>query len=65
VTRGMEIQEWLVTNPVDRYIIIDDSTDFLKEQKKYHIKTDPDEGFSFSNYQKSLKLLGVNTLFFI
>lgn len=50
-TRGLEIQDWLSRHPeVTEYLIIDDDSDFLDEQKPFHIKTDSDEGFSSKNF---------------
>lgn len=50
-TRGLEIQNWLSRHPeVTEYLIFDDDSDFLDEQKPFHIKTDTDEGFSSKNF---------------
>lgn len=49
--RGEEIQEWLSRHPeVTDYIIVDDDSDFLENQKPFHIKTDSKEGFSASDF---------------
>lgn len=37
--RGDEIQIFLSCNHVDRYVIIDDDTDMLKDQMPYFVKT--------------------------
>lgn len=37
--RGEEIQYWLDNNQVERYVIIDDDTDFLEEQKAFFVQT--------------------------
>lgn len=37
--RGEEIAEYLRENPCDSYVIIDDSTDFLDEQKPFFVRT--------------------------
>jgi len=50
--RGEEIQEYLRINPVDRYIIIDDTDDFFPEQKPYLIHT-------VSNDEDAINKLGL------
>jgi len=37
--RGEEIKEWLDNNPTEKYVIIDDDTDMLPEQKNNFVKT--------------------------
>lgn len=37
--RGEEIEEYLRENPCDKYVILDDDTDFLPEQKPFFIRT--------------------------
>jgi len=37
--RGEEIAEYLRENPCDKYVIIDDDSDFLPEQKPFFVKT--------------------------
>lgn len=37
--RGGEIAEYLRENPCDKYVIIDDDSDFLPEQKPFFVKT--------------------------
>lgn len=37
--RGEEIAEYLRENPCDKYVIIDDDSDFLPEQKPFCVKT--------------------------
>ncbi len=39
VKRGEEIAEYLRENPCDKYVIIDDDTDFLPEQKPFFVRT--------------------------
>ena len=39
VDRGHEIKLWLDNNTVDKYCIIDDDNDFLKEQRNNFIRT--------------------------
>ncbi|MFW6219932.1 MAG: HAD domain-containing protein [bacterium] len=57
--RGEEIQEWLNRHPeVTDYIIVDDDSDLLENQKPFHIKTDSKEGFSASDFDKADKIMG-------
>jgi len=39
--RGEEIRQWLIENDRldDRIVILDDDSDFLREQKPFHVKT--------------------------
>jgi len=62
--RGCEIQEWLNKHPGHRFIIVDDSSDFLDYQKTFHIKTDTHNGILMEHYirieeivSKSAKLI--------
>jgi len=41
--RGKEIKKWLDENKVANYVIIDDDTDFLKEQMKNFVQTSENE----------------------
>lgn len=38
-SRGEEIAEYLRENPCDKYVIIDDDSDFLPEQKPFFVRT--------------------------
>lgn len=56
--RGDEIREWLIENDhVEKYVILDDNTDFLPEQIPYFIRTDPRVGFTKECLEKALKIL--------
>lgn len=50
--RGKEINAWLNEHDVDRYLILDDDSDFLEEQVKFHIKTDSYNGLLFVDMMK-------------
>ena len=39
------------------YVILDDDTDMLLDQKKYFIKCDPEEGLTLENVNKAIKIL--------
>jgi hypothetical protein len=57
--RGEEISMWLRENnhKVEKYVIIDDSSDILKSQEPFFVKVNEEEGFSYKNYLDVLKLL--------
>lgn len=57
--RGSEIKMWLDehTNTPYEYVIIDDDSDMLDEQKEHFVHTDTVEGFLFKDYMKSLECL--------
>mgnify|MGYP000937116832 CR=1 FL=1 len=59
--RGREIQQWIDDHTVGianfKYIIIDDSYDFLDHQHKRFIQTDPYEGFLYRDYTKAMDLM--------
>jgi len=58
--RGEEVKEWLSRHPeVEKYIIIDDDSDFLEEQKPFFIKTNGREGFGAENFQLFEKLMEI------
>ena len=56
--RGDEIKDWLDRNGSPDYVIIDDDSDMLPEQKTRFVHTDPHDGMLFKHY---LKLEGLIT----
>lgn len=57
--RGVQIAEWLQAHPeVDTYVILDDDSDMLDEQKERFVKTNFREGFLFEHYMRLTHLLG-------
>lgn len=56
-TRGAEIEQWLMENPCDNYIILDDDELFKKEQKKHWIQTDYQIGLTDGDVEKAITLL--------
>jgi hypothetical protein len=63
--RGKEVDEWLLFASeyeeigIEKYIIIDDSSDFTDDQKeKYLIQTDPSIGFNSEDFYKAREMLG-------
>ena len=56
--RGFEINKWLVNHPeVNKYVILDDSTDFLPDQIPVFINTDLEVGLSKEDAEKAIKIL--------
>ncbi len=56
--RGYEIKYYLEQHPdVTNYLILDDDTDMLDEQKEHFIKTDTYNGISEDNVNKTIKIL--------
>lgn len=56
--RGYEILFWLKTNPHGNYVIIDDSTDMLPEQKKKNfVKTNPTVGLTEKDAEIAIEIL--------
>lgn len=58
--RGKEIDAWLKKNSVEKYVILDDDSDFLPYQRPYHIHTPNAEGFSPEHLEQTADLLGMN-----
>lgn len=57
VDRGVEIQEWLTNEQIERYVILDDDTDFLPEQQRYFVNTPDKDGFNWKCMVKAIKIL--------
>lgn len=56
--RGHEIKEWLNKHTdVTNYVIIDDDSDMLKEQKKHFIRTSELTGLTSKLTEKAIKIL--------
>lgn len=59
VARGIEIQDWLNRHPeVNNYVILDDDSDMLPEQKEFFVHCDGRLGVSSANYFEMMKLFG-------
>lgn len=57
--RGREIQAWLDAHPeVEQYAIVDDDSDMLGEQMPRFVKTNGEEGLTFSDFRKLCELFG-------
>ncbi len=53
--RGDDINAYLNTNSVDKYVILDDGSDFYDDQVL--VQTDPKYGFTPTDLDKAMKLL--------
>lgn len=60
VCRGQQIKNWLNSNaePPYQYVILDDSSDMLREQMGNFVKTDLRDGLSFENFKQIFKVFG-------
>ena len=62
-TRGMEIRDWLEDHPeITNYIAIDDDNNFADDMRPRLVRCNGDDGFSYQNYLKAKKLLGVTNV---
>ena len=60
IVRGHQIQKWLDEHPeVENYIILDDDSDMLPEQKSHFIHTDTYLGISEEDTEKAIRMLNV------
>ncbi len=58
VSRGNEIQLWLSQYPeTEQYVILDDDSDMLYNQRKNFVHVNPVKGFVKKDYNKALKIL--------
>ena len=56
--RGLEIEDWVKKHPnIERYIILDDDTDFLPYQKPFFIKTTFKDGLTDELAEKAIRIL--------
>lgn len=61
VPRGQEIKVWLENHSeIKHYIIFDDDTDMLEEQKSFFVNTDGTNGMLFEHIMQARKILGIN-----
>lgn len=59
-SRGHEIKQWMSENgEPEKYLILDDNTDMLTEQKPFFVKTDTRDGFLFQHLIDALKIFGL------
>jgi hypothetical protein len=56
-SRGMEIQVWIDTNDVTKFVIIDDDIDMLDSQSPYFVKTNPIVGLTVEDSIKVITIL--------
>jgi len=57
--RGDEVRMWMQDKVVERYVIIDDDSDFHEDQKPFHIHTDMRTGVSRKHIKDAIKILKV------
>ena len=56
--RGVEIREWINEHPeVNNYVILDDDSDMLLEQKDHFVKTDTYTGLTEENVEQAIRIL--------
>ena len=56
--RGKQIAQWIEDNAFEgRYVIVDDDSDMLPEQKPYFVHTSWEDGFKAKHYRDALKIL--------
>ena len=56
--RGKQIARWIEDNAyTGRYVIVDDDSDMLPEQKPYFVHTSWEDGFRAKHYRDALKIL--------
>lgn len=56
--RGRQIKDWIDKNaPNCSYVIVDDDSDMLPEQKPYFVHTSWEDGFRAKHYRDAMKIL--------
>lgn len=55
--RGLEIEKYIIDHDVDKYLIIDDDSDFLEYQKPFHICTDGHDGILWKHFKQARDLI--------
>lgn len=60
--RGREIEAWLAKNePVEKYLILDDDSDFTVHQKSYHfVKVNHNNGLTFEQMNAIIHYFGIS-----
>lgn len=56
-SRGSEINDWLLNNKCDSYVIIDDRTDFTEEQKEHFVHINSMQGIDDMDVQLAINIL--------
>lgn len=57
VSRGVEIAEYLNSNKIAQYVILDDYNDMLPDQQSHMIETDPLIGLQKSDAERAINIL--------
>lgn len=55
--RGDEINAWILSNQVDKYVILDDDSDMRPEQMVNFVNTDSRNGFVYTDMEKAQEIL--------
>lgn len=55
--RGKEVLAWLNKNKVDKYVILDDDSDFLSTQQEYLVNTSFAKGLTKEKADEAIKIL--------
>lgn len=58
-SRGNEIKQWLDSHPVEKYAIIDDNVDMLKEQSPHFFQCPWNDGITSELTERIIKHLNV------
>lgn len=60
-SRGAEIEDWLDFNiDTNNYVIIDDRTDFKKNQRKHFVHINPHRGLTDEDMNEAINILKTN-----
>jgi hypothetical protein len=55
--RGKEIKEWIDLNEVEKFVILDDDTDFMDDQQPFFVNTNGMYGLSGDDAEKAISIL--------
>ncbi len=55
-TRGDEIQDYINKNNISTFVILDDDSDMLADQKPFFIKTNVETGLTMADVELALKI---------
>ena len=56
-TRGDLIENFIIENPCDNYVILDDNNDMTNEQQSHLVKTSMEYGFTDKDLEKAISIL--------
>lgn len=55
--RGLEIDTWMSSRSIGRYVILDDDSDMMTKQLPFFVKTQFADGFRAMHYHRALSIL--------